>query len=82
MKFVLQVSTGGFAQCSVEDIRGMKEKLKRLLEHLPVSRIIFGWGAGPGLLEAIAELAHQYERKPCSGSRFLRILSTRTRPIP
>ena len=60
MKFVLQVSTGSFAQCSVSDIGTMKMQTEELLKRLPVSRIIFGWGIRPGLPEVWMELAEKY----------------------
>ena len=60
MKFVLQVSTGNFHGCSVTDIGKMKKQLEELLNRLPVSRIIYGWGIRPDVAESFIELAKKH----------------------
>ena len=63
MKYVLQVSTGTFAQCTIDSLTQMKEQLEKLLKMLPVNRVIFGWGKNSAVTKTVLEVCRKYQKQ-------------------
>lgn len=58
MKVILQVSTGLFGRCTVEEPDTALRRLEDLFRRLPVRGVIYGWGRREGLFERILEVTH------------------------
>ena len=60
MKVILQVSTGLFDHCTVENTAAVTRQLEELFHRFPVRGVIYGWGKREGLFERILEVTHRH----------------------
>lgn len=60
MKAILQLSTGVYASCTELNTEEIRNRMEKLMERIPVSGVIYGWGRRPGLFETIVKTAHAH----------------------
>ena len=60
MNAFLQISTGLFDRCTELSASEVGRRLESLLQRLPVSGVIYGWGEKKGLFETILETARRH----------------------